>query len=155
MYWSARIHSIYRASHMHPGSVKTGRLQPIPTNWWDYWLESSKTSHANSIFVAYALLITGTVSPSNQHNLHTPESSHDQRIEHSINTHQQSGVEEGTKQLPQPPSSAPPHEDYIGIPSLQYDYRGRPRRVESNIGIVAADQSRCSDIGAGVLQVQQ
>lgn len=31
--------------------------------------------------------------------------------------------------------------------ALTHDYRGKPRRVEANQGVVAADHGRCSDIG--------
>ncbi|KAL4550318.1 hypothetical protein Ndes2526B_g08473 [Nannochloris sp. 'desiccata'] len=34
----------------------------------------------------------------------------------------------------------------------KYDYRGRPRQVAAQDGIVSADHGRCSDIGATVLQ---
>lgn len=39
------------------------------------------------------------------------------------------------------------------VPQPGSDYRGKPRVVTSAGGVVAADQSRCSDIGADVLKV--
>eukprot|EP00197_Chlamydomonas_leiostraca_P012279 CAMPEP_0202870822 /NCGR_PEP_ID=MMETSP1391-20130828/16869_1 /ASSEMBLY_ACC=CAM_ASM_000867 /TAXON_ID=1034604 /ORGANISM="Chlamydomonas leiostraca, Strain SAG 11-49" /LENGTH=77 /DNA_ID=CAMNT_0049551471 /DNA_START=153 /DNA_END=382 /DNA_ORIENTATION=- len=38
-----------------------------------------------------------------------------------------------------------------GVHQPGEDYAGRPRMVTSSKGIVASDQSRCSDIGAAVL----
>lgn len=37
-------------------------------------------------------------------------------------------------------------------PTPAYDYRGRPRRAVSSKGMIAADQSKCSEIGANILE---
>ena len=40
------------------------------------------------------------------------------------------------------------------VPSEMFDFRNHSRVVVGSKGVVAADQSRCSDIGAAVLQVR-
>jgi hypothetical protein len=39
------------------------------------------------------------------------------------------------------------------VPQLDEDFRGKPRQISSDLGIVAADNSRCSEVGASALQV--
>lgn len=41
------------------------------------------------------------------------------------------------------------------LPVPEEDFRGKPRSIEAANGIVAADNSRCSQIGADVLRVSE
>ncbi|MEW5317524.1 MAG: hypothetical protein WDW38_008812 [Sanguina aurantia] len=41
---------------------------------------------------------------------------------------------------------------YRTVPNQDFDYRNKPREVSGMFGVVAADQSRCSDIGVHVLE---
>mmetsp|Transcript_29742 Transcript_29742/g.65820 ORF Transcript_29742/g.65820 Transcript_29742/m.65820 type:complete len:669 (+) Transcript_29742:133-2139(+) len=53
-----------------------------------------------------------------------------------------------------PPSPAPCSPTLHATPQPDADYRGRPRRVVSKGGgVVAADQGRCSDVGAQILDL--
>lgn len=40
------------------------------------------------------------------------------------------------------------------LPRVAEDFRGRPRYLKAGNGVVAADNSRCSQIGADVLRVR-